>query len=246
MEPIALVFLILLLVAAVLLWRSLATTTVYDYQQGLLFKKGAYSKSLGAGTYRHLRGRARIEVFDLRKQPLSFAGQDILTKDNVNVRVSLIGNHRIADAKTVLDQSTNYLLDLHAIAQLVLRDLVGALTLEELLAQKAELNARLLAQIGSKAKPLGIDVTALAVRDIMLPANLKKAFAGVLEAQKEAQRLLEKARGEQAVLRSLANSAKMFADNPSLLQARVIQALANGNNSIVFGADATVALKAKR
>jgi hypothetical protein len=71
----------------------------------------------------------------------------------------------------------------------------------------------------------------------MLPANLKRAFAGVLEAQKEAQRQLEKARGEQAVLRNLANSSAMYASNPMLLQARLVQVLDGGNNNVVFKTD---------
>lgn len=70
----------------------------------------------------------------------------------------------------------------------------------------------------------------------MLPANLKKAFAGILEAKKEAQKQLEKARGEQAVLRNLANSSAMFDGNPMLLQARIIQSLSNGNNTVIFNA----------
>lgn len=71
----------------------------------------------------------------------------------------------------------------------------------------------------------------------MLPANLKKAFSGILEARKESQTQLEKARGEQAVLRNLANAAGLYETNPQLLQARIIQTLANGNNTIVFGAE---------
>ena len=71
----------------------------------------------------------------------------------------------------------------------------------------------------------------------MLPANLKKAFSGIIEAKKEAQTQLEKARGDQAVLRNLANAAGLYDANPQLLQARIIQTLANGNNTIVFGAN---------
>jgi regulator of protease activity HflC (stomatin/prohibitin superfamily) len=246
MEPLALILLVVAIAALIFWWRSLARTTIYDYQQGLLYRNGAFDKAVGPGTYRYLAHRTRIETFDLRPQPLSLAGQEILTKDNASVRVSLIGNYRITDAKTAMDHSTSYMFDLQTIGQLALREQVGALTLDELLAQKKELDARLLAQVAARAKELGLEVTALAVRDIMLPAGLKKAFAGVLEAQKEAQRLLEKARGEQAVLRSLANSSKMYGENPSLLQARVIQALASGNNSIVFGADDGVAVKTKR
>ena len=69
----------------------------------------------------------------------------------------------------------------------------------------------------------------------MLPNNLKRAYAGVLEAQKEAERRLEQARGEQAVVRSLANTARMLGENPALVQARMLQALDTGGNTLVFG-----------
>ena len=115
--------------------------------------------------------------------------------------------------------------------------------LDQLLEKKSALDAKLFEKMLVAAEDLGVTMATLAIRDVMLPANLKRAFAGALEAQKDAQRQLEVARGEQAVLRSLANSAKLYESNPSLLQARVIQALSNGNNSIVFGADDKISLK---
>ena len=80
----------------------------------------------------------------------------------------------------------------------------------------------------------------------MLPTNIKKAFSGILEEQKEAQRQLEKARGEQAVLRKLANVSGLYDVNPMLPQARLIQALSAGNNSVVFNADHKILSKEKR
>lgn len=175
---------------------------------------------------------------DKRKTILSLPGQDILTRDNINLKLSLAGFYELTDPARARHASQNYAAELYSHAQLSLRDTIASFTLDELLEKKGEIDALLLEKIADKAQAIGCTVSTLAVRDIMLPANLKKAFSGILETKKEAQIQLEKARGEQAVLRSLANAAQLFDSNPQLLQARVIQTLSNGNNTIVFGADA--------
>jgi regulator of protease activity HflC (stomatin/prohibitin superfamily) len=227
-------------------WRITETTTVYDYEKGLFYKNGVLIKTVDAGRYRYLKSRTHIERVDTRKLPFTISGQEILTKDHVSLRITTVGQFQITDIIKAVRDVASHQAELHTLAQLALRDQVSNLTLEEVLEKKAALDASLFATVAEKAKALGLTILALAVRDVMLPANLKKAFAGSLEAQKEAQRQLEVARGEQAVLRSLANSAKLYENNPTLLQARVIQALSNGNNSIIFGSDDRVVLKEKQ
>jgi regulator of protease activity HflC (stomatin/prohibitin superfamily) len=224
-------------------WKNLTSTIIYQYQKGLLFKDGLLVKQLDAGHYRYFGKRSSIEVFDMRKRALQLSGQEILTKDNIGIRITVVGQIQITDAQKIMKTTESYMADVYAVAQLCLRDVVGEVTLDELLATKSVLDQKMQNDAAAKCSDLGVAVSGLAVRDIMLPANLKKAYGGVLEAQKDALRNVEKARGEQAVLRSLANSSKLYSENPLLLQARVIQALATGNNSIVFGADEQIAVK---
>jgi regulator of protease activity HflC (stomatin/prohibitin superfamily) len=219
------------------LWKNLVSTTVFEYQKGLLFKDGKLTKELDAGHYRTISKRSTIEIFDLRQRALDLIGQEILTKDNVSIRLSVVGQIQVTEPMKVLQQSESYMAEVYALTQLALRDAVSTLTLDELLVNRTALDQLIQSNVTERAKDMGLTITNLAVRDIMLPANLKKAYAGVLEAQKNAQVSLEKARGEQAVLRSLANSSKLYSENPSLLQARVIQALSTGKNTIVFGTD---------
>jgi regulator of protease activity HflC (stomatin/prohibitin superfamily) len=237
-ESMALIVVLILAALAALIWRRfVAEQIVYDYQKGLLYRDGKFVRVLDAGRYRYLKHRARIQTLDLRRTEIVAPGQSILTKDNVNVKITLSGAYEIVDPLKTTQASTNYAIELYSICQLALRDLVAATPIDELLEKKTDIDAGLLAATIPGAERLGIKFVSLAVRDIVLPANLKKAFAAVLEAQKEAQRQLEQARGEQAVLRSLANSSKLYESNPALLQARIIQALSAGNNTIVFGAD---------
>jgi regulator of protease activity HflC (stomatin/prohibitin superfamily) len=226
-----------------LLWSNLASTTVFDYQNGLLYKNGSFVKVLGAGTYRYFAKTTKIATIDKRKTQLTLPNQEILTKDHVSVRVSLVGTYQVTDPVRAAHESANYMLEIYSHAQLALREEVAARSLDELLEKKTGLDEKLLSIVSARAADLGVTLTTLAVLDVMLPANLKRAFVGALEAQKEAQRQIEMARGEQAVLRSLANSAKLYEANPALLQARIIQALGTGNNSIVFGADGNTIVK---
>lgn len=235
-----------LIAAAFWAWRATGVTTIYDFETGLLYKNGIYVKVLEAGRYRYLKSRTKIETVDMRKLPSTFSGQEVLTKDHVSLRMTTVGQFLISDIELAVRKTVSHQAELHTVAQLALREAIGNFALDEVLEKKSELNTLLLSAVQKGAKPLGLDVLSFAIRDVMLPANLKKAFAGALEAQKEAQRQLEMARGEQAVLRSLANSAKLYENNPTLLQARVIQALSTGNNSIVFSADEKITLNKTR
>ncbi|MCB9979229.1 MAG: slipin family protein [Rhodospirillales bacterium] len=241
-------FLVFLIVGASVFFawnRLFLSVTIYDFQKGLLYKNGSFKRELGAGRYHYIRARSMVQVFDLRKVLISLPGQEVLTKDNVNIKVTLVGFYEVVDPAKAAHQSENYAVEFYSFAQIILRDLISSSTIDEFLEKKCDIDAQLLVRLSEKAESLGLVVSAFSIRDIMLPANLKKAFSGVLEAKKEAQRQLEKARGEQAVLRNLSNSSSMYEGNPMLLQARLIQALSAGNNSIVFRADGKVALEEK-
>lgn len=212
-------------------------TIIYPHEHGLLYRDGQLQGLLKAGRHGYFGTRSRIDVHDMRKRALSVNGQEILTKDNAGLRLTVVGFYQIIDLERAQLVSENYVSELYSIVQLAMRKAVSTVTVDELLVDKFQLNGVIQTEVAHKVSEMGLSVTDMAVLDVMLPAHLKKAYSGVLEAQKEAQKNLEKARGEQAVLRSLANSAKLYQENPSLLQARVIQALATGNNSIIFGAD---------
>jgi regulator of protease activity HflC (stomatin/prohibitin superfamily) len=246
MEISAVVAIAAVLVLGSVVSRLYGAVTVYEYQRAILYRNGSVAVVWNQGRHRYFKPHSNVQVVDLRKSLLALPGQEVLTKDNVNLKLSLVGFYEIADPVSALHRSQSYTSEFYSVAQLALRDLVGQYTLDDLLEKKSELDAKLLSTASDGALPLGLKVSQLAIKDVMLPSNLKRAYSAVLEAKKEAQRQLEQARGEQAVLRSLANSAGLFEGNPALLQARVFQALSSGNNTIVFGADDALALKGKK
>lgn len=199
--------------------------TVYENEAGLKFEDGKLTSVLGPGRYRNWREGVSISRLDLRDVSMSVAGQDVLTADNMNVRVSAAVRYRIADAAKNFRASSNAGTAFYEIVQIALRRRVGAQTLDALLADRASLEAGLAEELGKEAEPLGYAVSAAAIKDITLAGPAKQAFADLWKAQKEGLAALERARGEQAALRTLANAARMLKGNPELMNLRVLQAL---------------------
>jgi regulator of protease activity HflC (stomatin/prohibitin superfamily) len=205
---------------------------------GLLYHKGKFVGVLGAG--RHIRwGRYfSLGAQDLRKGALVVAGQEVLTADNVGLKLSLLVNYQVADPAKAAHESQNWQSDLYNGAQLALRAVVSGVDVEALLNQRLELGAQLLARVQQDSAKIGINVLAVEVKDVMFPAELKRAFADVLKAKQEGQAALERARGESASLRNLANAARVLEGNPALMNLRLMQSLSaaqSAGNTLVLG-----------
>ena len=205
---------------------------------GLLYHKGKFAGVLGAG--RHIRwGRYfSLGAQDLRKGALVVAGQEVLTADNVGLKISLLVNYQVADPAKAAHESQNWQSDLYNGAQLALRAVVSGVAVEALLNQRLELGAQLLARVQQDSAKIGINLLAVEVKDVMFPAELKRAFADVLKAKQEGQAALERARGESASLRNLANAARVLEGNPALMNLRLMQSLSaaqSAGNTLVLG-----------
>jgi regulator of protease activity HflC (stomatin/prohibitin superfamily) len=205
---------------------------------GLLYHKGKFVEVLGAG--RHVRwGRYfTLDSQDLRKAAMLVAGQEVLTADNVGLKLSLLVNYQVSDPAKAAHDTQNWQGDLYNFAQLALRTVVGGVAVEGLLNQRLEIGAQLLARVQPDATKIGINVQAVEVKDVMFAADLKRAFADVLKAKQEGQAALERARGESASLRNLANAARVLEGNPALMNLRLIQSLTaaqNAGNTLVLG-----------
>lgn len=221
---------------AVYWWKNaFRHVIIRDQNVGMLFHDGVFLRQLGPGRYRLHRTRDQVEVIDLRPHDEYVVGQELLTKDQLSIKLSVVLRHQVVDPALRIKAHDLPLHAIHTAVQAALRSLTASLTLDELLADRPGIEARLAELVQGDLAKLGSQVQTVILRDIMLPNALKRAFAGVVEAQKEAQRRLEVARGEQALLRSMANTARMLQDQPALMQARVLQALEQGRNTIVFG-----------
>jgi regulator of protease activity HflC (stomatin/prohibitin superfamily) len=205
---------------------------------GLLYHKGKFVRVLAPGRHVHWGRFITYRWLDLRKASLLVAGQEVLTADNVGLKLSLLLTYQVTDPAKATNDIQNWQGDLHNAAQLALRAVVGGIAVETLLNQRLEIGAHLLARLQPEAAKIGINVLAVEVKDVMFPADLKRAFAEVLKAKQEGQAALERARGESAALRNLANAARVLEGNPALMNLRLMQSLSaaqNAGNTLVFG-----------
>jgi regulator of protease activity HflC (stomatin/prohibitin superfamily) len=205
---------------------------------GLLYQHGKFVELLAAG--RHVRWGRNVTVnsTDTRKTSMPVAGQEVLTADNIAMKLSLLMTYQVANAVKAAHETQNWSGDLYNAAQLALRSVVSGVAAETLLTQRLDIAPQLLARVQPDAAKIGLTVHAVEVKDVMLPAELKRAYGDVLKAKQEGQAALERARGESAALRNLANAARVLEGNPALMNLRVLQSLAsaqNAGNTLVLG-----------
>ena len=199
--------------------------TIFEYERGLKYVKGRFKQTLGPGQYwLWAFGSTTIRKVDMRPQYLSIPGQAVLTADGVGLKVSLTAVYEISDPATAINQVADYYQGLYLTVQNGLRELISTVTIDDLLGN-TELNQRLLETTTEQTRPLGIRLISLSIRDLMLPGELKKLYAQVVQARQEGLAQLERARGETAALRNMANAARLVNNNPTLLQLRLLQAM---------------------
>jgi regulator of protease activity HflC (stomatin/prohibitin superfamily) len=232
-------FVVLLPLVALLAARALVRKSVVpEGYAGLLYRQGRYERTLGTGPHWLWRRGTRVELVDLRLRTLTVPGQDVLCGDQVTLKISVAVRYAVVAPDLAQHRVQNYVEDLYLAVQLALRAEVGRHSLEELISGRVGLGEGLRARVAEQARGLGLMVETVEIKDVMLPAELRRAFAESLKARKEGQAALEKARGETAALRNLANAARMVEQSPALLQLRALQTLgtastASGNTFVV-------------
>ena len=234
--------LVLFLVVAVLLvglvYRifPFKRVTIFEYQKGLKYSKGRYSSTLPPGQYWIFPSVTSIVAVDVRPEFITVPGQDVLSSDGVTLKASLAAEFEVTDPNIAINKNANYRTALYLLLQIALREIVGKEKIDDLMQNRTAIGPKLMELTTTKASDYGLKLRLADVKDIMFPGEMKKAFAQVVKAQKEGQAALERARGETAALRNLANAARMMDDNPNLLQLRALQSLADsGGNTLVLG-----------
>lgn len=213
---------------------------------GLLYKKGKFVEVLRTGEHVRWGGKFTLGVNDLRKTSVVIPGQEVLSADNVGLKASLLVTYQVVDPAKAAHETQNWHGDLYHTAQIALRAVAGGVTIESLLGQRLDLGTQLLARVKADAEKIGVNILAVEVKDVSLPNDLKRAFADVLKAKQEGQAALERARGESAALRNLANAARVLDGNPALMNLRLMQSLTtaqNAGNTLVVGVPNFVPLK---
>ncbi|MES2596967.1 MAG: slipin family protein [Verrucomicrobiota bacterium] len=205
---------------------------IQDHETALLFQHGRYLSLLAPGKHRLWTSGHEVKRIDNREQMMLVQGQELLTADQVVLKVSAVATFRVTDALSMHRATQDASAALYSEIQLALRQIVAAEAAEAFLQQKTGHGAKLLELIADRAQSIGLKAARIDIRDVMLPADLKRSFMSALQQRQEAQAGLEKARAETAALRTLANAAKLMRDNPELLQLRYLQTLQEVGTSV--------------
>lgn len=212
----------------------MATRTLLEHERAVRYDRGRFMGVVGPGRIRYRGWRTVLVPVDLRPQLLAVPGQEVLTSDGIPVKVSVVARWRVVDPVVFLTEARGLPEALYLAVQLQLRSAVAALDVEGLLGGRAGVDDALAAPVIEAGTAIGVEVVSVAVRDIMLAGETKRLFAQIVTARQEGLAALERARGETAALRSLANIAAVLEAHPALLQLRTLQTAAETGATVVL------------
>ena len=210
--------------------RYLLTFTVGERETGLLVADGTVVEQLKPGFYGYFRGfrPLGVEIVPMDEQLVTITNQEIMTKDRVSLRLSLLIGYRVVDAlaaRPLFEDGDASKSRLYALAQLAIRRAVASRNLDTLLSDKQKLEGELMEALRTGLADLGIKVSTFGVKDVILPGETREALGKVIEAQRLAEANNIRRREETAATRSLLNTARLMDDNPTLLRLKELETL---------------------
>ncbi|HFC46493.1 MAG TPA: slipin family protein, partial [Dissulfuribacter thermophilus] len=209
-----------------------------EYERGVIFRLGRVIKAKGPGLIILIPIIDKMKKVDLRTVTLDVPPQDIITKDNVSVKVSAVVYFRVLDPVKAVVEVENFFFATSQLAQTTLRSVCGQAELDELLSEREKINARIQEILDLDTEPWGVKVSKVEVKEIDLPDEMKRAMAKQAEAERERRSKIINAEGEFQAARKLQEAAKIIEETPAALQLRFLQTLrevaAENNSTTLF------------
>lgn len=209
-----------------------------QYERGVAFFLGRYWGTKGPGLFFLPAGLAHLKRVSLRVMALDIPPQDVITRDNVSVKVNAVLYMKVASPERAVIEIEDYLYATSQLAQTTLRAVLGEVELDDLLSDREKINAVLKEIIDKRTDDWGIHVSAVEVKDVDLPEQMKRAMARQAEAERERRAKVIAAQGELQASQTLAQAAKTLATEPSAIQLRYLQTVteiaAENNSTTIF------------
>jgi regulator of protease activity HflC (stomatin/prohibitin superfamily) len=205
----------------------IAVVSVGEAEAGLVFFDGELVETVGPGRYGYWQVGRRVtaKTLDMRPVPLEVTAQEILTRDRISIRVTLTAFLQVTDVRAAALGVPDYQAHVYKLVQFAVREAVAGRTLDELLNDRESVDGQIVAHVRRELGDVGVRVTELGVKDVILPGDMRELINKVVEAEKVAQANLIRRREETAATRSLLNTAKLMEDNPTLLRLKELEAL---------------------
>ena len=210
-----------------------------EYERAVIFRLGKlYPNPKGPGVILVFRPFDKMVRVSLRQEAMEVPAQDIITRDNVTLKVNAVITLRVIDPNRAVVQVSNYIYQTSLFAQTTLRSVLGEVELDELLAHRDKLNARIQTILDQHTAPWGVKVAAVEVKQVDLPETMQRAMAKQAEAEREKRSKIIHAEGEFSAAQRLTDAAKVLATEPITMQLRYLQTLTEigveKNTTIVF------------
>lgn len=196
-------------------------------QTGLLFVDGAFIRALEPGLHSFWNtGRTvNVKIVDTREHAMEVTGQEVLTRDKVSIRVNLVARYSVTDPVRAVSAVKDYADALYRSLQHAFRQSLATRTLDDILSRKGETDAEAAAAVRHEMQAVGIEVAGIAIKDVVLPGEMREILNKVVAAEKDAEAQVIRRREETNATRALLNTARVMAENPAMLRLKELEAL---------------------
>lgn len=241
--------LFIIVIVVIILLRSIRQ--VNEYERGVKFRFGKFAKILNPGWNLILPVIESMKKVDIRTKAVDVPEQDAITKDNVSIRINAVLYYKIFDASKAIIAVEDYRYAVAQLAQTTMRNAVGAVSLDELLAERDKISEEICKIVDEATDPWGIKVENVELKDVALPEEMKRVIAKVAEAEREKAAVITKSVGEIEASENLAKAAEIMSSTPGALHLRTLSTIndisSDQSNTIIFALPIEVldALKSK-
>ncbi|MEO0097315.1 MAG: slipin family protein [candidate division WOR-3 bacterium] len=227
-----------ILVVIIIILLSMAIRILAEYERGVVFRLGRFHKVKGPGLILLIPFVDRMVRVSLRVVTLDVPPQDVITRDNISVKVNAVAYFKVFDPQKAIIEVENYLYATSQISQTTLRSVLGEYELDDLLTKREMINQRLQKIIDQQTDPWGIKVTMVEIKHVDIPEEMKRAIARQAEAERERRAKVIHADGELQAAAKLREAAEILSQTPAALQLRYLGTLteiaAEKNSTIIF------------
>ncbi len=211
---------------------------INEYERGIKFKLGKFTKIMNPGWNLVLPIFESYKKVDIRTKAVDVPEQDAITKDNVSIRINAVIYYKIFDASKSILEVENFYYAVSQLAQTTMRNIVGSVTLDELLSERETISTKICEVIDEATDPWGIKVENVELKDVSLPEEMKRVIAKVAEAEREKAAVITKAAGEVEASSNLAKAAEVMNKTPGALHLRTLATLndlsSDQSNTVIF------------
>ncbi|MBI4313463.1 MAG: SPFH domain-containing protein [Candidatus Omnitrophica bacterium] len=224
--------------AVALVLVVLGARIVQQYETSIVFTLGRYSRTLGPGLNFIIPLVEWTRTVDMRILTQEIPKQQVITKDNIPVSINGVVYYKVSDAESAVIKVQEYRYAISQYAQAALRDVIGGMTLDELLAEREQIGQAIQQNVATASKSWGLEVSAIKVQDIDMPEELKKMMSRQASAEREKRATITKAEGDKLAAENLAAAAKTMLSSTGAMQLRTLQTIdglgPTASNTVIF------------